>query len=327
MKTILVTGGAGFIGSHFVRSLVVEKKYFVVNIDLLTYAGNLKNLKEIYSYENYKFIQGDIRDRELIEQLFYSFNFDYVVNFAAESHVDRSIISANDFISTNILGAQTLMDVALSYWTREKSTSDLINKKFIQISTDEVYGSILNGDFDEESPISPNSPYSASKASADLIARAYFKTYNFPVIVTRCTNNYGINQYPEKLIPYFISLIQKDSPIPLYGDGNQIRDWIHVYDHCEAIKGVLESGRIGEIYNIGANNELRNIEIAKLLLKLMNKSERLIKYVLDRPGHDFRYAINSNKIRDEIGWQPKIDFQFGLDELIKLSLSSSEEQF
>lgn len=319
MTTILVTGGAGFIGSHFIRLLLKHDNYFVINFDLLTYAGNLSNLTEIESNKNYCFIKGDIRDRPELENLFKNYDIDVVVNFAAESHVDRSIVAADDFITTNIIGAQTLMDVSKSVWLNSQEGKFKKGKRFIQISTDEVYGSILYGSFDESSNILPNSPYSASKASADLIARSYYMTFNFPVIITRSSNNYGVNQYPEKLIPFFISLAKKDRPLPLYGDGKQVRDWIHVEDNCAAILEVMKSGGIGEIYNVGANNEIQNIEIAKMILKELNKSKSLIAYINDRPGHDIRYSIDSNKIRNKLGWKPKKDFRESFKELVRNS--------
>lgn len=319
MTTVLVTGGAGFIGSHFIRLLLKHDNYFVINFDLLTYAGNLSNLTEIESNKNYCFIKGDIRDRPELENLFKNYDIDVVVNFAAESHVDRSIVAADDFITTNIIGAQTLMDVSKSVWLNSQEGKFKKGKRFIQISTDEVYGSILYGSFDESSNILPNSPYSASKASADLIARSYYMTFNFPVIITRSSNNYGVNQYPEKLIPFFISLAKKDRPLPLYGDGKQVRDWIHVEDNCAAILEVMKSGGIGEIYNVGANNEIQNIEIAKMILKELNKSKSLIAYINDRPGHDIRYSIDSNKIRNKLGWKPKKDFRESFKELVRNS--------
>ena len=321
MKTVLVTGGAGFIGSHFIRLLLKESGYFVINYDILTYAGNLNNLRDVDSNPNYIFIKGDIRNRTDVEQLFRTYDIDVVVNFAAESHVDRSIVAADDFITTNLLGTQTLMDVAKASWMNLNDGSFKGGKKFIQISTDEVYGSISEGSFDEESPLLPNSPYSASKASADLIARSYYQTYNFPVIITRSSNNYGPNQYPEKLIPLFISLAKEDKPLPLYGNGRQVRDWIHVEDNCSAILRVLNNGKEGEIYNIGANNEYRNIDIAKIILNELGKPESLLTYVKDRPGHDIRYSINANKLINQFGWTPNIKFNHGIAQLVVKSVS------
>ena len=316
MKTVLVTGGAGFIGSHFIRLLLNENGYFVINYDLLTYAGNLNNLRDVDANPNYIYIKGDIRNRSDVEHLFSTYDIDVVVNFAAESHVDRSIVAADDFITTNILGAQTLMDVAKASWMNPDDGSFKKGKKFIQISTDEVYGSVFIGSSNEESALLPNSPYSAAKASADLIARAYHKTYGFPVIITRSSNNYGEKQYPEKLIPLFIELAKKNKNLPVYGDGNQIRDWIHVTDHCQAILTVLREGEVGEIYNISSSNEMANIDIVKKILYILNKPDSLITYVDDRPGHDFRYSLDSSKIL-ELGWKPIVCFEESFSELVK----------
>jgi dTDP-glucose 4,6-dehydratase len=318
MKTVLVTGGAGFIGSHFIKLLLGKNDFFVINFDLLTYAGNLNNLKEVESNVNYYFVHGDIRNRNQVEEVFSKFNIDSVVNFAAESHVDRSILASNDFITTNIIGSHTLMDVAKSFWFDYQNNSFMVGKRFIQVSTDEVYGSIVKGSFYEESPLLPNSPYSASKASADLIARAYFKTHNFPVIITRSSNNYGENQYPEKLIPFFIQQAKEEKKLPLYGSGNQVRDWIHVLDNCNAILTVLLKGTLGDTYNISSNYELSNLIVTKMILKTLNKPESLIHHVKDRLGHDVRYSLNSDKTR-ELGWHPLIDFQDGIRDLIELS--------
>jgi len=318
MKKILVTGGAGFIGSHFIRLIIKETKHHVINLDALTYAGNINNLRDVESSERYQFVHGDIRDRNILDRLFKEHQIRIVINFAAESHVDRSIISAHDFITTNVLGAQMLMDVARKNWLLENELDKYIdNVLFIQISTDEVYGSISIGQFDEESDLRPNSPYSASKASADLIARSYFKTFNFPVIITRCSNNYGANQYPEKLIPFFINKAMNNEPLPLYGDGTQIRDWIHVIDHCRAVLAVIQSGKRGEIYNIGANNELKNLDIAELILDTLGKPKDLIMYVADRLGHDYRYAIDANKIISTLRWKPSEDFGSSIRLLIE----------
>jgi dTDP-glucose 4,6-dehydratase len=316
MKKILVTGGAGFIGSHFIRFLIKETKHHVINLDALTYAGNLSNLKDIESSERYIFVQGDIRDRDKVDRLFSEYQINVVLNFAAESHVDRSIVSANDFITTNVLGAQMLMDVAKKHWLLENEVDKYLdNVLFIQISTDEVYGSIKEGSFNESSSLLPNSPYSASKASADLIARAYYKTYKFPVIITRSTNNYGPNQYPEKLIPLFIKLAKNNDSLPLYGNGLQVRDWIHVTDNCRALYTVMTKGLEGEIYNIGANNEKTNLEVVELILNTMKKPLSLISFVEDRLGHDIRYAVDSAKIR-KLGWKPNVEFDKGLTEII-----------
>ena len=302
MKTILVTGGAGFIGSNFVK-LMLDKQpeYKIVNIDVLTYAGNLENLKEVSDNPNYKFIKADIRDREKIEEIFSIYNIDNVVNFAAESHVDRSIEEPEIFLTTNVIGTQTLLDVAKKYW-KVNPEDKYCRKykegvKFLQVSTDEVYGSLgETGMFVETMPLMPNSPYSASKASADMIVRAYHKTFGMPVNITRCSNNYGPYQFPEKLIPLMINNCLKSKDLPVYGDGMQVRDWLYVSDHCVAIDTVLHKGVDGEVYNIGGNNEKANIEIVKLIIKILGKSEDLIKYVKDRPGHDRRYAVDNTKI-------------------------------
>ena len=302
---ILITGGAGFIGSNFIHYLLDNYDDQIINIDKLTYAGNLDNLRDISSNNNYEFYQGDILDKKFIKKVFDQ-SIDYVVNFAAETHVDRSIENSNQFIKTNVEGTQVLLDRAL----------ECNIKNFVQISTDEVYGSINKGKFNENNKLKPNNPYSASKASADLLLKAYHNTYNLPVNITRSSNNYGPYQYPEKLIPLFITNIMQDKKIPLYGDGENIRDWIYVKDNCKAIDLVMRKGKRGEIYNIGANNEKSNIEITKAILKIMNKSEDIIKYVEDRPGHDYRYALNNKKIRNELGWNPKISFYKGLRKTI-----------
>jgi len=303
---ILVTGGAGFIGSNFIRYLLKNYSDFeIINLDALTYAGNLENLLEIQDNPRYQFVRGDISDFELVNSLVK--NCDYIVNFAAESHVDRSIDNPDIFIKTNILGTQTLLNIL-----RKNSI-----KKYIHISTDEVYGSIENGYFIESSNIEPSSPYSASKAAADLLVLANYKTFNSPVCITRCSNNYGPYQFPEKFLPLMILNIMKNKKIPIYGDGLNVRDWIFVEDHCSAIMEVLLKGEIGEVYNIGANNEYQNIELAKLVLKIMKKSEDLISFVPDRPGHDRRYAIDSSKIKKALGWKPKVSFDEGIKKTIK----------
>ncbi|MHA1297855.1 MAG: dTDP-glucose 4,6-dehydratase [Candidatus Helarchaeota archaeon] len=304
---ILVTGGAGFIGSNFIKYVLKRYQDFeIINFDALTYAGNLKNLFEVQNNPRYKFIKGDITDFNLINSLVKECH--YIINFAAETHVDRSIENPDIFIKTNVLGTQTLLNSV-----RKNNI-----KKYIQISTDEVYGSIEGtGKFTESSILSPSSPYSASKAAGDLLTIANFITFNLPVIVTRCSNNYGPNQFPEKFLPLMILNIMKDKKIPIYGDGLNVRDWIHVEDHCSAIMEVLLNGKIGEIYNIGANKELKNIELAKIVLRIMNKSEDLIEFVPDRPGHDRRYAIDSTKISRALGWKPKISFEDGLKKTIE----------
>ncbi|SMP52576.1 dTDP-glucose 4,6-dehydratase [Anoxynatronum buryatiense] len=323
MKTILVTGGAGFIGSNFVRMMVKKyPKYTIINIDALTYAGNIENLSGVDASTNYLFVKADIRDRNVVEQLFKTKNIDMVVNFAAESHVDRSIEEPEVFLNTNIIGAQVLLDVAKKYW--KINLADKYCKayrpgvKFLQVSTDEVYGALgTTGKFVETMPLLPNSPYSASKASADLIVRAYHETYGLPVNVTRCSNNYGPYQFPEKLIPLMINNCLRGKDLPVYGDGLQIRDWLHVSDHCQAIDIVLHNGKKGEVYNIGGNNEKSNIEIVKLIIKTLRKSEDLIRHVKDRPGHDRRYAIDNSKITTELGWEPAYTFEQGMEEVIQ----------
>ena len=303
IRTILMTGGCGFIGSNFVRYLLQSHDYKIINVDKLTYAGNLENLSDISDHANYEFVRGDIADKALIEGLA-SKEIDAVINFAAESHVDRSIEDPRIFIETNVLGTQALLEAARKYGIH----------RFVQISTDEVYGSLgPRGSFKEMSPLAPNSPYSASKTAADLLVRAYYKTYGLATIITRCSNNYGPYQFPEKLIPLMITNALENKPLPVYGDGMNVRDWIHVEDHCKAIDLIMHRGREGEVYNIGANNELPNIEIVKIILKRLNKPESLIKFVEDRPGHDLRYAIDSDKLRDELGWDVMYPFEEGID--------------
>jgi len=304
---ILVTGGAGFIGSNFVRYILeVHPAYEVVNLDLLTYAGNLENLADLEGRKNYRFVRGDIADLGLLDGLFAA-GVDGVVNFAAESHVDRSIEAPGHFLATNILGTQALLETARRYRVN----------RFLQISTDEVYGSLAGkGAFTEQSPLAPNSPYSASKASADLLCRAYWKTYDLPVMVTRCSNNYGPYQFPEKLIPLFITNALADEPLPVYGDGLYVRDWIYVRDHCSALDRVLHDGRAGEIYNVGADAERTNLEITQTILEKLDKDAGLVRHVKDRPGHDRRYAIDSSKIQTELGWRPETTFQDGMAETI-----------
>ena len=305
---ILVTGGCGFIGSNFVRHMLDRHPYHVVNFDTLTYAGNLENLTDIENHDRYTFVRGDIASPEDLEKLFTDFPIDMVVNFAAESHVDRSILDPGAFIRTNITGTFSLLECA-----KARSV-----KRFVQISTDEVYGSLgKDGRFTEETPLSPNSPYSASKTSADLIALAYYKTFGTPVVVTRCSNNYGPYQFPEKLIPLMIANAMNDIPLPVYGDGLNVRDWIHVADHCAAIDQVLHKGRDGEIYNIGGESEKTNIEIVTLILRILGKPESLIRYVTDRPGHDRRYAIDPTKIREELGFEPAVTFEEGMKKTVE----------
>lgn len=328
MKKILVTGGAGFIGSNFVQYILKHEQNLVllVNLDLLTYAGNLENLKTVEDDPRYRFVKGDIRDKDLVEHLFAEYDFDTVVHFAAESHVDRSIVEPEIFLTTNVVGTQTLLDAAKRHW--KVDPEDKYSREFrpgvryLQVSTDEVYGALgKTGMFQETTPLSPNSPYSASKASADLVVRAYHQTYGMPVNITRCSNNYGPYQFPEKLIPLMIHNAQTDKPLPVYGDGMQIRDWLHVADHCAAIYTVLTKGKIGEIYNIGGNNEKANLEIVRLILKELDKPESLITYVKDRPGHDRRYAIDNTKITTELGWAPAYTFEQGIHETIQWYLN------
>ncbi|MGP9076921.1 dTDP-glucose 4,6-dehydratase [Geobacillus thermodenitrificans subsp. calidus] len=313
---LLVTGGAGFIGSNFVR-YILEKypNYKVVNYDLLTYAGNLENLKDVEDHPNYKFVKGDINNRELVDYLVKTHKIDVIVNFAAESHVDRSIADPGIFVKTNVLGTQALLDVA-----RANNI-----KKYVQISTDEVYGTLgETGYFTEETPLAPNSPYSASKAGGDLLVRAYHETYGLNVNITRCSNNYGPYHFPEKLIPLMITNALEGKELPIYGDGQNIRDWLHVKDHCVAIDLVIHKGRPGEVYNIGGHNERTNNEIVHLIVEKLGVSKDLIKYVADRPGHDRRYAIDPTKIMTELGWKPQYTFEKGIVETIQWYIDNQE---
>lgn len=320
---ILVTGGAGFIGSNFVKYMLKEyPNYNVINLDALTYAGNLENLDDIIDNGKYVFIKGDIRDKNKIEEIFKNHNINAVVNFAAESHVDRSIEDSQVFLNTNVIGTQVLLDVANKFW-KVKPSDKYCRKykssvKFLQVSTDEVYGDLgEEGMFVETMPLLPNNPYSASKAGADMVVRAYHKTFGMPTNITRCSNNYGPYQFPEKLIPLIINNCLKDNDLPVYGNGMQIRDWLHVSDHCSAIDMVLHKGLDGEVYNIGGNNERANIEIVKLIISTLGKSDKLIKYIKDRPGHDRRYAIDNTKITTQLGWKPTYTFEQGLKETIE----------
>jgi dTDP-glucose 4,6-dehydratase len=321
MKKILVTGGAGFIGSNFVQYMLDRRKdYHIVNLDSLTYAGNLDNLQAVESDPRYHFIKGDIGDKKLLASLFKEHHFSAVVHFAAESHVDRSISGPDQFVLTNVVGTHTLMQSAKSAWDEQ---SDAMTR-FIHISTDEVYGSLgPTGSFSEETPLAPNSPYSASKAGSDLLVRSYYETFRFPAIITRCSNNYGPYQFPEKLIPLMITNALHDKPLPVYGDGMNVRDWLYVVDHCAAIDAVLHKGRCGEVYNIGGSNEKRNIDIVKSVLAELGKPERLIAYVTDRLGHDRRYAINAAKIRRELGWSPSVTFEQGIKKTIEWYLENA----
>lgn len=310
MKNILVTGGAGFIGSNFIKYLLNNYYYNVLNYDKLTYAGNLENLVDIEFDERYKFVKGDICNKEEVETTVKENEIDTIINFAAESHVDRSILGAKEFINTNVSGTHILLEVL-----KENNL-----EKYLQVSTDEVYGSLpedkVEIKFTEQTPITTNSPYSASKASADLLCNAFHHTFKLPILITRCSNNYGPYQFPEKLIPLMIAKALADEDLPVYGDGKNIRDWLYVEDHCSAILSVLENGNAGEVYNIGGNNEWYNIDIVKLILKKLGKPESNIKYVKDRPGHDRRYAIDSSKIMNELGWKPKYDFEKGIEHTI-----------
>jgi dTDP-glucose 4,6-dehydratase len=311
---LLVAGGAGFIGSNFVRYLLgAHPDWRVVNVDKLTYAGNLANLADVAGDPRYRFHRADICDAGEIARIFSEEKPDAVVNFAAETHVDRSIDDPSLFLRTNVLGTQVLMDAS-------RKTGVV---RYLQISTDEVYGSLgTTGRFSEDSPLRPNSPYAASKTAADLLARSYFKTFGLPVLVTRCSNNYGPYQFPEKLIPFFVTLLREGKPVPVYGDGQNVRDWIHVDDHSRAVEAVLLRGRPGEVYNVGGGNERTNIEITKMLLAAMGKDESSMKFVPDRPGHDRRYAIDDTKIRAELGLSPAVPFDEGLRATVRWYLEN-----
>ncbi|MCS6975690.1 MAG: dTDP-glucose 4,6-dehydratase [Gemmatales bacterium] len=307
MTRVLVTGGCGFIGSNFVRYLLQsDPEVQVINLDKLTYAGNLANLADLADHPRYRFVRGDITDREIVRSIVPG--VDAVINFAAESHVDRSIHDSSPFIRTNVLGTQTLLDAVREFQI----------PRFVQISTDEVYGSLgPTGYFTEETPLAPNSPYSASKAAADLLVRSYHHTFGLPAVITRCSNNYGPYQFPEKLIPLFITNLLNDQPVPVYGTGANVRDWIHVLDHCRAIDLVWRRGRVGEVYNIGGECERTNLQITHALLEALGKPTSLIRFVKDRPGHDLRYAIDCTKIKNELGWRPQVPFDEGLRETIR----------
>jgi len=312
-KRILVTGGAGFIGSNFIHFILKERKWDVVNLDALTYAGNLENLKQIEGDPRYSFIHGRIEDAKAVGRAMEG--VDAVVHFAAESHVDRSIKDAQPFLVTNCLGTQVLLDMARSIGI----------KRFVHVSTDEVYGSLAPNDppFTEEHLLRPNSPYAASKAGSDLLVRAAFRTHGIPVIITRCSNNYGPYQFPEKLIPLMILNAVKDRPLPVYGDGQNIRDWIHVEDHCSGLLKVLEQGRVGEVYNLGGQCEKTNLEVVEAILEILGRPRSLIQFVSDRPGHDRRYAMSIKKAQEELGWSPAISFEEGLKRTIQWYLDNS----
>lgn len=330
MKTYLVTGGAGFIGSNFIHYMIKKYKDIkIINIDKLTYAGNLENLKDIENNKRYEFIHGDICDRDIIQGIFKNSDIDYVINFAAESHVDRSILNPDIFVKTNIDGTVNLLDAAKQAWETDGGYKD--GKKYLQVSTDEVYGSLgETGYFTEKTPLDPHSPYSASKASADLMVKAYYDTYKMPINDTRCSNNYGAYQFPEKLIPLIINNCLHKKDIPVYGDGLNIRDWIYVEDHCKAIDMVINNGRIGEVYNIGGHNERTNIHIVKTIVDYIHDNvddtvnEGLIKYVGDRKGHDRRYGIDPAKIKNELGWYPETSFEEGIKKIIKWYLDNRD---
>ena len=318
-KKILVTGGAGFIGGNFVHYMVDKyPNYMIVNLDALTYAGNLETCQPVEGKSNYKFVKGDITDRQFIFNLFEKEKFDIVVNFAAESHVDRSVTDPEIFIKTNVLGTQILMDAARSFGV----------ERYHQVSTDEVYGDLPleRSDlfFTEETPLHTSSPYSASKASADLLVLAYYRTYGLPVTISRCSNNYGPYHFPEKLIPLMISRALNDETLPVYGSGENVRDWLHVYDHCAAIDLILHKGKAGEVYNVGGHNERTNLEVVKTILKSLNKPESLITYVTDRPGHDLRYAIDPTKLETELGWKPTYNFDTGIKQTIQWYLDHKQ---
>jgi dTDP-glucose 4,6-dehydratase len=319
MSKGLVTGGAGFIGSNFVRYMLrAHPECSIVNLDALTYAGNPDNLAGLHGDPRYSFVKMNICDRPAVGALLREHDFDWIVHFAAESHVDRSIAGPDVFVATNVLGTQVLVDCAREAWDKRFD-----GRRFVHVSTDEVYGSLGADDrFRETTPVSPNSPYSASKAGSDLIARAYHTTYGFPVVITRCSNNYGPFQYPEKLIPVMIINALHDRPLPVYGDGLYVRDWLYVDDHCGAIDAVLRGGRLGEVYNIGGNNELRNIDMVKMILAELGKPESLITHVADRLGHDRRYAIDAGKIARELGWSPRIKFPEGIKTTIRWYLDN-----
>ena len=329
MKSILVTGGAGFIGSHLVRLLVNKyPEYHIVNMDVLTYAGNLDNLKDIQDKENYTFVKCDICDIENVKQIFVNYNINSVIHLAAESHVDRSIDDPFSFAQTNVMGTLSLLQVAKAYWN-----GNLTDKLFYHVSTDEVYGSLGNeGFFTETTKYDPHSPYSASKASSDHFVRAFHDTYGLPVVISNCSNNYGSYQFPEKLIPLFINNIVNNKPLPVYGKGENVRDWLFVNDHARAIDVIFHKGKLGDTYNIGGFNEWKNIDLIKVMIKTVDRmlgreegvSEKLITYVTDRAGHDLRYAIDSTKLKNELGWEPSLQFEEGIEKTVKWYLNNSE---
>jgi len=328
-NNILVTGGAGFIGSHLVRLLVNKYPiYHIINMDVLTYAGNLENLKDIEHKENYSFVKCDICDFKKVKQVFVDYKIDSVIHLAAESHVDRSIVDPFSFAQTNVMGTLSLLQAAKSYW--ENNFKD---KLFYHISTDEVYGSLeKTGYFTEKTNYDPHSPYSASKASSDHFVRAFFDTYRLPVVISNCSNNYGSYQFPEKLIPLFINNIVNNKPLPVYGKGDNVRDWLFVNDHARAIDVIFHKGKVGDTYNIGGFNEWKNIDLIKVIIKTVDRmlgreegsSEKLITYVTDRAGHDLRYAIDSSKLKNELGWEPSLQFEEGIEKTVKWYLDNKE---
>jgi dTDP-glucose 4,6-dehydratase len=318
---LLITGGLGFIGSNLIRLILKDHpNYSVINLDAMTYAGHPENLEGIDKDPRYKFVKGHIEDQKLVNEIVSGKMFgtiDGIINVAAETHVDRSITDPEVFVQTNVMGTQVLLEAAYQHSNANPANKGKNTIRFVQVSTDEVYGSLgATGFFTEETPLAANSPYSASKAGSDMLCRAYFHTYGLPVVITRCSNNYGPYQHPEKLIPLFIMNIMQDKQVPVYGDGMNVRDWLHVQDHAKAILLAFHKGQAGEVYNIGGNNERKNIEITKLILKELGKGENLIKYVQDRLGHDRRYAIDSSKIQKELGWKPDYTFETGIHETI-----------
>jgi dTDP-glucose 4,6-dehydratase len=328
-RNILVTGGAGFIGSHLVRLLVNKyPEYHITNMDVLTYAGNLENLKDIDYKENYSFVKCDICDFKKVKQVFVDYKIDSIIHLAAESHVDRSIEDPFSFAQTNVMGTLSLLQAAKSYWE-----NNFKNKLFYHISTDEVYGSLSDkGFFTEKTKYDPHSPYSASKASSDHFVRAFYDTYGLPVVISNCSNNYGSYQFPEKLIPLFINNIIHNNPLPVYGKGENVRDWLFVNDHARAIDVIFHKGKLGDTYNIGGFNEWKNIDLIKVMIKTVDRllgrkegaSDKLITYVNDRAGHDMRYAIDSTKLKDELGWEPSLQFEEGIEKTVKWYLDNKE---
>ena len=331
MKNILVTGGAGFIGSNFIRYMINKYDYItIINYDALTYAGNLHNLEDVEKKDNYSFIKGNILDKELFKKTMQKYSVDTIIHFAAESHVDRSINSAKEFAETNIMGTLSILEACKECWT-DINDSYKDEYRYLQVSTDEVYGSLgKDGFFTENTPINPRSPYSASKAGADMLVKAFFDTYNFPALITRCSNNYGPYQFPEKLIPLVINKCMKKEKIPVYGDGLNVRDWLFVEDHCKAIETVVQNGKIGEVYNIGGHNEKTNIYIVKKIIEYLNKNydnsitEDLISFVTDRRGHDRRYGIDPTKIHKELGWKPTTTFDIGIEKTIDWYIANTK---